>query len=544
MSSDNTDGDSSGRRRFLKYAGAAGAVALAGCSGGNGGSGGDGTTTDGDSTTTAAGSVQTGGKLTVATQADIGKLDPHLSQAAASLNVLNNVYQKPVRIDADLKPAKQLAKSWSVSDDGLTWTVELQQGVQFHAPVSREMTAADVAYSIQRIKAEETASPWASNFTPVKSVSADGDYTVVFEFDKPYAPFLVKLTKGFVMPEGAGEASEYDISEQPVGTGPFTFEETVAQTRTTLKKFGDYWETDDEGNALPYLDTLEFKPMPEGNSRVTAVQTGEVDLVTSVPRSQANSLKGASGVTFSAKPGTFYDYVGQNTNAAPLDDVKLRQAISWCVDRQAVAQGARFGYATPTQTPVPPESVWKDLITVDEPYSQNIEKAKQLVEESKYDGETLEIQVGQEYGGQVDEAQIVAAQMKEAGINVEVKPLEFGTMISNLNSGNFQLTVLGWVGFVDPDDMFYVEFHTGENFNQTNYSNEQVDTLLEQGRHATGSREERAQYYDKAMDIIANESPYTFLVFNQEVAAWQKTVNGFVHNPTGTPWFTSVWKGQ
>jgi peptide/nickel transport system substrate-binding protein len=525
---------------------------MAGCSGDGGGTtttttggdgddGGDGETT---TTTTTEGGVKTGGTLIAATQSDVGNLDPHKVQAASSLRILNNVYQKLTIIDRELKPVGQLAKEWTVSDDGLTWTFQLQEGVQFHPPVSRELVASDVVYSIERILDEETGSPWRSNFTPVTNVSADGDYTVVFEFDEPFAPFLVKLTQGFVMPEGAAESSEYDVGKQPVGSGPFVFEETVAQTKTSLSKFGDYWETDENDNALPYLDTVEFRPIPEGQSRVTSLKTGEVDWVVTVPASQASGLEGSSGVVFSNIPGTFYDYVGQNTDKAPLDDVKLRQAISWSVNRQALVQGARFGYATPTQDPIPPESVWKDLISVDEPYSQDVERAKQLISESKYDGEELEIQVGQEFQGQVDEAEIVAEQLRQAGLSVTIRPIEFSTMINNLNNGNYQLAILGWVGFTDPDDLFYVEFHTGEIFNQTNYSNEEVDELLEKGRTATGSREERAQFYDDAVDIIAREAPYTFLVYNEEIAAWREVVKGFTHLPTGTPRFKTVWKDE
>lgn len=529
-----------GRRRFLRAVGAttvAAMSALAGCTGGE--------SDDAEGNRTASGPPspdQTGGKLVAATQSDMGKLDPHKVQATSSLRILNNVYQKLVIIDENLEPTGQLAKNWTVSDDGLTWTFDLHEGVQFHPPVSREMTAEDVVYSIERLRAEETGSPWRSNFTPVERVAADGDYRVVFEFQKPYAPFLVKLTKGFIVPSEVDDSQKVDIGTQPVGTGPFVFEETVAQTRTTVSAFGDYWETDENGTPLPYLDTVEFRPIPQGQSRITSLQTGEVDWVVTLPRSQADSVADASKIVFSGKPGTFYDYLAQNTNAAPLDDVKLRQAISWAVDREAIAKGARFGYATPTQDPISPQSVWAEYISVANPYSPNAERAKRLVSESSYDGETLEIQVGQGYGGQVDEATIIAEVLKDIGVSATVRPLEFGSMISNLNAGSYQLAVLGWSGFVDPDDLFYLQFHTGEVFNQTNYSNETVDRLLERGRHATGDRAARAKHYDKAADIIAREAPYTFLVYNEELSAWRDRVRGFTHLPTGTPRFKTVWK--
>lgn len=517
---------STDRREFLKLAGAAG---LAGAVG-----------TGALTGTAAAQEVQRGGTLVIGQQSDVGQLDPHRTNDAPTLRVLSNVYQTLTFADGDFQPVGLLASEWETAEDGTTWTFTLREGVQFHAPVSREMTAEDVAFSIERILSEETGSPWASDFEPVESVTAEDDTTVVFQLSEPFAPFLVKLRRGFVVPREA--ADEVDLSTQPVGTGPFAFEETVAQTRTTLTAVDGYWETDDAGEPLPYLDGLEFRPIPEGQARVTALQTGEIDYVTEVPQAQAASLEAVDGITFSRLSGTFYDYIGQNTESPPLDDVQLRQAISSAVDREAIAQGARFGFAVPTQDPISPASAFDPLITVDDPYTQDFDVASQLVEESTYAGETLTIKVGQEFEEQVSTAEIVQAQLQEAGINAALQPTEFSTLLSDLNSGEFQLTVLGWATLTDPDDLMFLQFHTGEDFNQTNYSNEEVDRLLEAGRSATGSMEERAAFYDDAIDIIAEEAPYTFLVYNDEIDAWVEAVQDANHIATGIPRFTRTWK--
>ncbi|MFC7228554.1 ABC transporter substrate-binding protein [Salinirubellus salinus] len=538
------------RRTFVAAAGTATATALAGCSSGGDGtptptSGGGGGGGDDSTPTPDPAAAQQGGTLVAGMQSGLDGRDPHLVQAASTLRVLENIYGKLVEIDQDLKPVGQLATDWTVSDDDLTWTFQLREGVMFHPPVSRELTAADVVYSFERLLDEETGSPWRSNFTPIANVSADGDYTVVFEFDEPYAPFLFKLSSGgYILPEGADDASDYDISDQPVGTGPFVFDENVAQARTNVTAFEDYYETDGDDNALPYLDEVEFQVIPEGQARLTNLQSGSIDWAVTVPPSQASQLEGNSSVTLSNIPGTFYDYLGHNTTQEPLDDVRLRQAISWAIDRESIVQGARFGYATPTQDPIPPSSVWKDLVSVEEPYSQDLEQAQSLVDESDYDGEELTIQVGQQYPAQVNIAEIIQQQLGEVGITATVQPTDFGTMISNLNEGAYDLTIVGWSGFVDPDDMMYLQFHSGETFNQSNYSNEEVDELLEQGRQAAGDREERAQYYDDAIDIISREVPYTFLEFNDELAAWGTSVKNFTHISTGTPRFKNVWLEQ
>lgn len=538
------------RRRVLQSTAVAAAAGLAGCSGGeggsgggDGGSGGEGDGTDGDDESSGS-DIQMGGTLIAGMQGGLDGRDPHVVQAASTLRVLENVYQKLVRINEDLEPVGQLAADWSTSEDGLTWTFELREGVMWHPPESRELVAADVVYSFERLLNEDTGSPWRSNFTPITNVSADGDYTVVFEFDQPYAPFLYKLSSGgYILPEGADDA-DYDIANQPVGTGPFVFDENVPQARTEVSAFNDYYETDDSGNSLPYLDGIEFRIVPEGQARLTNLQSGSIDWAVTVPPSQASSLEGSNSITLSNIPGTYYDYLGHNTTRAPLDDVQLRQAISFAINRESIVQGARFGFAEPTQDPIPPSSIWKDLISVEEPYSQDIERATQLAEESDYDGEELTIQVGQQYPQQVTIAEIIQEQLGEAGINATVQPTDFSSMISNLNAGEYDLTIVGWSGFVDPDDMMYLQFHSGETFNQSNYSNDEVDQLLEQGRQAAGNREERAEFYDDAVDIISQESPYTFLEFNEELTAWQNSVMNFTHISTATPYFTEVWLDQ
>lgn len=148
--------------------------------------------------------------------------------------------------------------------------------------------------------------------------------------------------------------------------------------------------------------------------------------------------------------------------------------------------------------------------------------------------------MGQEFEEQVSEAEIAQEQLSDVGLNVNIQSTEFNT----LNEGNFQLTVLGWATLTDPDDLFFLQFHTGETFNQTNYSNQEVDRLLEQGRCATGSMEERAQFYDDAIDIIARGAPYTFLVYNDEIDAWREAVRNVTHVPTGIPQFATFWKQE
>lgn len=549
-----SDTGSQTRRKFLQSAGVgvASATALAGCTGNN----------NDQQTTTASGSTegnqtepdtetksqpsgaQMGGDLQAGTKTDVVKLDPHKAQAFQSRQVFENVYEKLVRLDANLQPQGELAKNWEISDDGTTWTFTLREGVMFHPPVSKEMTSADVVYSMERLKDESSGSLYAKTFEPVTNVTADGDYTVIFEFERPYAPFLYKLKSSYIVPEGADDASEYDIATEPVGTGPFVFAEHRQDAFARIEAFDNYWGTDSDGNQYPYLNSVQFTPNPEASARITNLKSGQLDWISAAPQSQGDSLQNDDSLTFSAKTMSWFDFLTFNTAQTPLDDKKLRQAIAWSIDRESLVQGARFGWGEPTQNPVPSTSTWRDHITVDNARQRNVEKAKSLIEESNYDGSPISITVSQSFSEQVDEAEILQSQLSEAGINIQVQQKEFATVLSDLHETNYQLLILGWLDKVGPDDWFYTIYHSEGTDNYSNYQNEEVDSLLTEGRFTPGGMEQRAQPYDQAMDIVNEDVPYLPLMHNRVVMAWKPYVKNYVHRPDRLALFKDVWMAE
>ena len=219
-------------------------------------------------------SAQTaGGILRAGMQADPVGLDPHITDATATRNQLENVYDTLVAFASNGKIVPSLATGWTTSKDALTWTFRLRPGVVFHN--GRALEASDVVFSIERIKAPATKSPRSGDFELIKNISAPNKSTVVIVLSKPYAPLLSKLafSLNVIVPKEAVAT----LSTRPVGTGPFTFSEYLPQTRMVLKKNLNYWGKDAKGNKLPYLDGITFSYLPDATARVTALKTGTVD---------------------------------------------------------------------------------------------------------------------------------------------------------------------------------------------------------------------------------------------------------------------------
>lgn len=345
------------------------------------------------------------------------------------------------------------------------------------------------------------------------------------------------------MPKEVGDEGSFDPSSKPTGTGPFKFVEHQSKSHTQLEAFDDYWRTDESGNQLPYLDSVRYRVMPEGSARMTNLKTNEIQVTQSVPGSQADSLKNQNNLSHVAQPGTTHNYIGYQTQKKPTRDIKFRQAMSWAISLEEIIQGAYFGYATKTHSTIPPASPFKQYIDIKNPIGNDIEKAKQLLEESEYDGETIEFIAATTYPTAIDTAQIVQGAAEKIGVTLEINQLEWGTLINRTLEGDYQMVPLGWAGLVEPDSWMYLLFHSGESWNFTKYQNDEVDKLLEDARTET-KQKKRGSLYNQAANIIHQEVPYTNISFQEDVMAWQDTVHGFIPYPNAVPRFDRVWIEQ
>ena len=472
-------------------------------------------------------SAQTkGGTLTVAQQADVVGLDPHTVSAYSSAVVDEQIFDSLLAITPKGDVAPSIAQKWTLSKDGLTYTFNLRKNVKFSD--GKALTSKDVVYSLKRVIDPKTASPRQNDLGKVKSITAPDDSTVVIALEQTFAPFLTKIggTLMGIMPDGYAEKN--DVNKTPLGSGPFKFVSWTPDDNVTLERNPYYWEA-----GKPYVDKLVFKPLKDDTARITNVETGNVDLIMSVPQNEVDRLGTSDAVKLSGGPGTWYDYLGLNQSKAPFNNLKVRQALSFAVNRDQIVKTAIFGKGTVINCgPIPPKS-WafascKEQVT-------NLEKAKKLLAEAGYaNGFKMTIKVGADYKSQVNIAQVIQAQLKPLKIDVTVSPMEWGAFLDDVTTkGNYDAVILGWIGAVDPDDFLYYQFRTGEKFNFYKFSDKDVDSLLDQARAST-DRGTRQVLYRKVQRLLAEKAAYVFLHINEQYEAFTPQVQGYVHYATGS----------
>lgn len=468
--------------------------------------------------TTAATAPEGDGTLIAAQGAEPDRLDPHLTSAYASFQILENVYDTLVQPGDDLTMEPALAESWDVSDDQLTWTFTLREGVTFHN--GRELVADDVVYSYERIMDPETAANNAFRFASVESVTAPDDQTVEITLTRPTPNLLVNIGafKGMaIIPQEIVEDGSIDST--PVGTGPFKFVSSSPDQGILLERNEDYWQ---EG--LPHLDEIRFVQIPDATVKLTNLQTGEVDWIDSVPPQNLADLEGDDSVVLERVPGGDYHYFALNQAREPFDNPDVRRAISMAIDRETIAEAAQFGAATPNQTAIPEGNFWYHDYS---PFtSGDIEGAQELLEAAGVSDLSIEFMVSSEFPETVTQAQVIASQLEALGVTVEISDVDFGTWLDRQGQGDFDAFMLSWIGNIDPDDFYYAQHHTEGSFNFQGYSNPEVDQLLDDARVETDDAARKA-LYDQAVEMIVDDASYTYLYNPENIGAWAPHLEGY-----------------
>ena len=469
-----------------------------------------------------------GGTLRAGMQTDPVGLDPHLTTATATRNMMENVYDTAVQVDPTLRIVPGLATSWQTSADGLTWTFTLRGNVKFHN--GRALTADDLVYSLNRIRDPKTKSPRASDFSVIDTVTATGPLTVAVRLKQPFSPLLAKLASSLnvIVPHEVVE-KDGDLNTQVVGTGPFRFVEYTPQQRLVLVRSGDFWGYDATGRRLPYIDRIEFNFYPDAVARTTALRTGNVDWIEYVPSSEVQSLRGDPNVQVVGGLSANFRAIYINTAVAPFNNVKVRQAMAWAVDRKQIVDTALFGVGgvVATGTTIPPGNYYAMAKNV---YSKvDVDKGKQLMAEAGFaNGVDAELYVTSTYDFLRTPAELVQAQLAKIGIRTKIVAADWSVYLPTVFQKHYTLTILGNSGQADPDDFLYNPFHTGVASNYLNYSDPQFDKLVEQGRAVSGDAQRRA-IYQQAQQRLQDTVPMVFLFHSTQYEAMRKNVRGYQH---------------
>ncbi|MFP8955448.1 ABC transporter substrate-binding protein [Natrialbaceae archaeon A-CW3] len=513
------------RRKFLKLAGVVGASALAGCMGDDDDDDDDGNGTpdigngNGDD---EPDEVTEGGTLRVGYEADLTGLDPHNVSSVVSWNAIYNICETLITFD-DGEAVGRLADDYEV--DGTTYTFHLKEGVQFHDGYG-EMTAEDVVYSFDRMMDEDaTTSP--DLLATVEDVRAVDEYEVEVELQETFGPFIQYLARvhWVIVPEDAVEeqGGSIDDFQEPVGTGPFAFEEYTPDSSLVMSAFDDYHVED-----APHVDEVELVITPDADARVLAIQNDDLDFAREVPGRHAESLQNDDDTKVALSEATGWAMIHINCSEPPWDEPAVRRAAAHAIDRDAVIDAALFGFGSAGVQPFPEGNVWN--YDIDNERWQDLEEAERILEDAgnPLEGETLEIKVTSEYSIQEAMGEIIQANFAEIGVDVELNNQEWGTHLNDFVESNFGALSFSVPYKVDPDRHYY-GFLVEGGYNR--YGDDQPDAdrireLLELGRDEL-DEDERLEIYGELEELVQEHVPWVSVAHTDDINGLRANVYGF-----------------
>ena len=483
-----------------------------------------------------------GGTLTVAIDSNMKNLDPLKSSLLVDRQVHYQIYDSLVQVGPDLKIAPDLADSWDTSDPKAI-VFKLHPGVKFQDGTDFNATA--VKFNIDRILASDT-SPRKSEISSVASVDVVDPLTVKFNLKGPFAPLLATLVDraGMMVSPAAVQKYGDDLTIAPIGagTGPFRFVEWKQDDHVTLERNPDYWKTAANGDKLPYLDKITYRIIVDENARLNNLKTGDVDITQRPPAKDIAAIKKDSSFVYKETPALDFGGIELNPSAEPFNNKALRQAVAFAVDRDQILQTVAFGIGTVSNGPISPPMPAYDKAF--KPYTHDVAKAKaKLTEGGKPGGFSFTLLIPGGSPANQQEAELVKDELKDAGITVNIVAEEFTKLVDDTAKHNFQATFIGWSGRVDPDGNTYNHFHTGGGFNDGQYSNSQVDDLLDQAR-ATYDADKRNVLYRQINQIIAEDAPWAFISHGVASELHTPKVKGFVLVADAIQRYATVWKSQ
>jgi peptide/nickel transport system substrate-binding protein len=445
---------------------------------------------------------------------------PHLDMTAATLDLITYagrpVYESLLTWDADMKPQPLLATKWEwVNPTTLKFT--LRQGVMFHN--GRELVADDVKATIERVKDEKTGSSMRTSVEPIKEVQVTDKYNGTIITTRP-APSLTSYVL-MKLPIAPKEAFA-DLKTKPVGTGPFMFKEWVKGERIVLVKNPNYWQ-----KGQPNLDELVFRFFPEYQTEIAAFKAGEVHMITWLSATDVPAFKNDATAVVDGKPLFGFEYVGFNTKRAPYDNVKVRQAIKYALDKAVILKAAQFGVGDIAAIN---EIKSSPYYSTEFDYGQDLTKAKKLLAESghaKGFSATVFTANNTEEGAIAD---TVAFQIGKIGIKAKVEKVTDAVFFERAYTRHdYDILINGYSGVPDPDFFNYRYFHSKGTANIFQYSNPALDKLLDQGR-TTVEVDKRKPIYRDVYKHLVDQTPAIFVFNEYRFMLWKKNVTGFSWN--------------
>ena len=474
---------------------------------------------------------------------DASNLIPLLASDSASHTVAGMVFNGLVKYDKNMNVVGDLAESWDITHNGLVITFHLRKGVKWHD--AKPFTSADVLYTYQVTTDPKTPTAYAGDFLKIKKAEALDDFTFRVTYDKPFAPALISWASA-ILPKhllAGRDITKSPLMRHPIGTGPYKFKEWVAGQKIVLVSNDDYFE------GRPYIDGRITRIIPDTATMFLELRAQNIGMMGLTPlqytRQTDNNLfkenfKKYRYLSFA------YTYLGYNLKNPLFMDKRVRQAISYAINKDEIVSGVLLGLGKPATGPYK-HGTWAHNDKV-KTYNYDPAKARELLKQAglvdtnndgvlEKDGKPFEFEILTNQGNETRQkcAEIIQRQLKEVGISVKIRIVEWSAFVTNfINKRRFDAVILGWTIPLDPDayDVWHSSKTAAEELNFISYKNPEADDVLEKGR-STFNQDERKKYYDRFQEILAEDQPYTFLYVPEDLIIISSRFRGIEPAPIG-----------
>lgn len=475
---------------------------------------------------------------------DASNLIPMLASDSASHEISSKIFNGLVKYDKNLNLTGDLAESWTVSPDGLTITFKLRRGVKWED--GKEFTAEDVKFGYQTIINPNTRTAYAGDFKEVKEAVVVDRYTFQVTYKRPFAPGLDSWGSLIVLPKhlmAGQDINNSPFSRKPMGLGPYTLKEWKTGEKIVLQANPNYFE------GRPYIDGFIYRIIPDPATMFLELMAGGLDFMGLTPlqyKRQTDTYKMSRDFRKYKYLAFAYTYLGYNLKDPRFQDRRVRQAISYAIDKEEIIAGVLLGLGLIATGPYKPDTKWYNPNVRKFPY--DLEKARKLLAEAgwslsgregllKKDGQPFEFTILTNQGNETRAkcAEIIQRRLGMIGIKVKIRTVEWAAFINDfIDKKNFEAVILGWTLGQDPDiyDIWHSSKVGVKELNFISYQNKEVDALLEKGRY-TFDFNVRKACYDRIQEILAEDQPYTFLFVPYALPIISARIEGIEPAPAG-----------
>jgi peptide/nickel transport system substrate-binding protein len=481
-------------------------------------------------TSTATGPPKRGGTLKAAFSADPAGFDPQRGPSGMSHVVIEQVYSTLMALNPEAVPQPELAESHEVSSDGLAYTFKLRPGVKFHN--GDDLTAEDVKFSFDRLLAPNSGYSYTSQIETIKKIEAVDPLTVRFTLSQRTGPFLVYMAfpGSSIVPKKLVQ-SGHDLNAKPIGSGPFQFVSYEPRSAIKFTRNQNYFE-----KGKPYFDAMEYRLIGDITALTTAVESGQVNFSNEIPPKDWRRIKRSKDLTTQTLEGSRFNWLVPNNSHKPFDNVRIRQAISYALDRQALVDGAFFGQATPITGGVIPKWNWGYAPdTKLAPVKGDVAKAKSMLAQAGFpNGFTTSMTIVSSFPQQIAMAPIIQANLEKVGIKAKIGTMEVPRYWDEVwSTSNFDITTMYWLSpLADPDDFVTNNYSSTAAVNVQKYASKKMDDLLAQAKSAP-TQDARKDLYKQMQQLSMDDMPIVPLVNGWLLIAYSNKLQNYKPMRTG-----------